>query len=375
MLAKRPPMGWNSWNTFGKNISEQLIFEIADAMVEKGYRDAGYNYLVIDDCWSERSRDAQGQLVADPVKFPHGMKHVADYVHSRGLKFGMYSCAGVMTCAKYPGSFGHEFEDARAFAGWGVDFLKYDFCNFPKSAHCQTMYRRMGMALKACGREILFSACNWGVEEPGEWMRSAGAQMYRSTGDINDSFASIRDIAQSQIDKLCYSGYGCFNDMDMLVTGMYGKGNVALTGCSDMEYLTHHALWCLFGVPLMIGGDVRALSEESRSILLNPGLLAIDQDEECRPPYQVNPGEDAMPIFFRHLADHTFALAFFNFDDEREHTADCILEDIGLPYGSGLGLELTDAVSGERIGVQRDYFSVTLPAHGCRVFRAKIAEA
>ena len=158
MLAKKPPMGWNSWNTFGPNINEALIMETADAMVSLGYRDAGYEYLVIDDCWSLKERGADGRLVPDPEKFPHGMKYVADYVHEKGLKFGMYSCAGLRTCAGYPSSYDHEYVDAQTFAGWGVDFLKYDFCNFPENADCKNRYLRMSMALKATGRPILFSA-------------------------------------------------------------------------------------------------------------------------------------------------------------------------------------------------------------------------
>ena len=375
MVVNKPPMGWNSWNTYAEKIDEALILESARALKESGLADAGYNYVVIDDCWALHERGKDGKLVPDPEKFPRGMKALADEIHALGLKFGMYSCSGLMTCARYPSSLDREWTDAQTFAEWGVDFLKYDYCFHPVSVRADILYKRMGLALANCGRDILFSACSWGSDHTRRWIKETGASMWRSTGDIMDSWASIRDIAQSQLKVMEYNGHGCFNDMDMLVTGMYGKGNVALTGCSDTEYLTHHALWCLFGVPLMIGGDVRSLSEESRSILLNPGLLAIDQDEECRPPYQVNPGEEAMPIFFRHLADRAFALAFFNFDDERERTADCILEDIGLPYGSGLGLELTDAVSGKLIGVRRDYFSVTLPAHGCRVFRAKIVKA
>ena len=159
MLAQTPPMGWNSWNTFGSNINEQLIFEIADAMVDKGYRDAGYEYLVIDDCWSCRERDRSGKLVADPEKFPHGMKYVADYVHSKGLKFGMYSAAGIMTCAGYPGSYGHEYQDAHTFAEWGVDYLKYDLCHYPGSGDVRNSYLTMSMALRSTGREILFAGC------------------------------------------------------------------------------------------------------------------------------------------------------------------------------------------------------------------------
>ena len=375
-------MGWNSWNTFGANISEQLIMEIADTMVEKGYRDAGYEYVVIDDCWSLMERDAQGRLVADPEKFPHGMKYLSDYVHSKGLKFGMYSCAGLRTCAGYPSSFDHEYVDAQTFADWGVDFLKYDFCNFPEHADCKNRYLRMSMALKATGRDILFSACNWGKEEPWKWMASIGAQMYRSTGDINDSYKSFRDIALSQLDNLCMSGSGCFNDPDMLVVGMYGKGNVGFGGYTDEEYRTHFALWCLFGVPLMMGGDIRGLNETSWKLLLNKELIALNQDEECRPPYvasrNANNTSEQRYFIIRHLANGEFALAYLNLTDNDNPVSYAFtgaFDELGIPYGCGYGLQLTDMFTGEDMGVKRDYFVPTVPAHGCRVFRAKLVKA
>ncbi|MGI5856390.1 MAG: glycoside hydrolase family 27 protein [Candidatus Merdivicinus sp.] len=374
MLAKRPPMGWNSWNTFGTNINEKLIMETADAMVEKGYLAAGYEYLVIDDCWSEMERDENGRLVPDHKKFPNGMKAVADYVHSKGLKFGMYSCAGVRTCAGYPSSYDHEYVDAKTFAEWGVDFLKYDFCNFPESGNCVSRYHRMSMALKASGREILFSACNWGVQEPWKWMDSIGVHMYRSTGDIQDNYQSFKNIAVSQIENLCMSGSGCFNDPDMLVVGMYGKGNVGFGGCNDVEYRTHFALWCLFGVPLMMGGDIRSLSDTSRELLLNKELIAINQDEECRAPYLAGKSGDDHYFFIRHLANNEFVLAYFNFSDKSEMTYrySGAFEDIGIPYESGYGLDLTDVFTGEKIGVKRDYFLPSVEAHGCRMFKGKM---
>lgn len=376
MLAKLPPMGWNSWNTFGPNISEALIRETADAMVEKGYLAAGYTYLVIDDCWSKMERDEKGRLVPDPVKFPNGMKAVADYVHSKGLKFGMYSCAGTRTCAGYPGSFDHEYVDAQTFADWGVDFLKYDYCNFPKTANCKARYTQMSMALKATGRDILFSACNWGHEEPWKWMRAISAHMYRSTGDIHDSYVSFRDIAISQIDNLTCSAPGGFNDPDMLIVGMYGKGHAALDGCTDTEYRTHFALWCLFGVPLMIGGDIRSANAFSRDLMLHKTLIRIDQDEECRPPYLVD--ERLRHYFFvRHLSENQFVLGYFNLSDDSKFLTGkhgCAFSEIGIPYESGYGLDLTDVITGEHIGIKRDYFVPAVDAHSCKLYLGNLVK-
>lgn len=286
MLAAKTPMGWNSWNTFGSNISEQLIMEMADTMAAEGYREAGYEYVIIDDCWSLKER-VDGRLVADPALFPHGMKYVSDYVHSKGLKFGMYSCAGFLTCAGYPSSYGHEVEDAGQFAEWGVDYLKYDFCNFPASGNARNAYLTMAMALRNSGRDILFAACNWGVENPSGWMRSRGAHSYRSTGDIFDVPKSYKDIFRSQAENIENNGPGCYNDMDMLIVGMHGKGNVGLDGCSDTQYLQHFAMWAFMGSPLIIGSDLRALDEANKKTLLCKGLIEINQDPECRPAFLI----------------------------------------------------------------------------------------
>ena len=389
MIAKTAPMGWNSWNTFGENISDSLIRETADAMVEKGYLAAGYNYLVIDDCWALRDRDENGLLVPDPKKFPNGMKAVADYVHSKGLKFGMYSCAGVRTCAGYPSSYDHEFVDAKTFASWGVDFLKYDFCNFPVSGDCKNRYLTMSMALKASGREILFSACNWGVQEPWHWMRSVGVHMYRSTGDINDTFKSFTEIVKSQLPNFSESGNFCYNDIDMLTVGMYGKGNVGLgKACTDNEYRMQFALWCMLSAPLMMGGDIRSLTPESETLLKNKNLIAINQDIESRPPYIVsrekawtyNPEtkeyretEDARFIMVKHMADNRFAIAFINMHDE-EQDMQLVLSDAGLPYGSGIGFKLTDAFTDADAGIARDYHMVKVAPHDVKVFLAEMVQ-
>ena len=391
MLSSRPPLGWNSWNTFGEHINDAMIRETADIMAEKGWLDAGYRYLVIDDCWSLRDRSADGLLVPDPAKFPSGMKALADYVHSRGLKFGMYSCAGVMTCAGYPSSYDHEFTDAQTFASWGVDFLKYDFCNFPESGNCRARYQTMVMALKSTGREILFSACNWGRHDPWKWMRSVGAHMYRSTGDIMDNYVSFTDIFRSQLDNLSMSASGCFNDMDMLTVGMCGKGNVGLGKvCTWEEYRMQFALWCLAGVPLMMGADLRTLAPEYVSLMQNPDLLRIDQDEECRPPMLVrrsdvfasnpDPKDGEMPwrqipdssfTLFRHLSGGDFALAFVNMSDA-ETCIHCELVDLGLPVSSGFGLELRDVFTGETTGKKWDYFNPVVPGHDMKLYLCRL---
>lgn len=296
MLGITPPMGWNSWNTFTWDINEKLIHEVADIFVTDGYKNAGYEYIVIDDCWSLRERDANGNLVADPQKFPSGIKALADYIHAKGLKFGIYSCVGTHTCAGYPGSFEHEFQDAALFAEWGVDYLKYDYCFKPRTVPGELLYKRMNLALRNCGREILFSACNWGADNVHHWIRESGAHMYRSTGDIQDSWESIKNIALSQLDKGRYTGSFCHNDMDMLVVGMYGTSNSSFiaaerSGCTDNEYKTHFSLWCMMGSPLMIGCDIRKANQATRDILLNRDLIAINQDIESQGAYRIKPGQ------------------------------------------------------------------------------------
>ena len=388
MLLSTPPMGWNSWNTFGSNISDQLIRETALSMKEKGYLNAGYRFIVIDDCWSLKERDAHGNLVADPDKFPYGMKSLSDYVHSLGFKFGMYSCAGVQTCAGYPASYDYEFRDADTFASWGVDYLKYDFCNFPANADNLNRYATMSMALKASGRDILLAACNWGTGEPWKWMKSIGIHMYRSTGDIQDNYKSFTSIARSQLPNFCMSGSNCYNDMDMLTVGMYGKGNVALgEACTDLEYETQFALWCLLGAPLILGGDLRTMSPFSEKLLLHPGLIALNQDAEGRVPQIVYQGRivctgpeieggwreypDTGLTLFKHLANHEFAVGYFNFSPA-EGEIPFIFADAGLPASSGCSLRFVDVISGEDLGIKRDYLHLKVPAHGCRVLKCQI---
>lgn len=379
MFVQKPPMGWNSWNTFGPDINEEVVMRSADAMVENGLLAAGYEYLVIDDCWSKRVRGADGRLEADPEKFPHGMKHVADYVHSKGLKFGMYSCAGPLTCARYPGSFDHEFVDAATFAAWGVDYLKYDYCFHPSTRRGEDLYRRMGIALANCGRDIVFSGCSWGVEDTKVWMPGTGCHLWRSTGDIHDSWASIKMIAQGQLADQIYGRPNCFNDMDMLVVGMYGKGHAALTGCTDEEYRTHFSLWAFLSSPLMIGCDIRNMSEATRAILLNPEVIAINQDGAGRMAFRIYDGNTGWNdpaqsfVLGRLMENGDIAIGLFNLADGAccQHVS---TENLGLAVGTGRTLVLHDVWSGEDIVMNNEIFQCDVPAHGCRVFRAKVVE-
>lgn len=373
MVKNTPALGFNTWNTFGEEINEQLIREIADTMVETGLRDAGYNYLVIDDCWQERERDSQGCLVPNRVKFPSGMKALADYVHSKGLLFGIYSCAGTLTCTRYPGSFDYEFVDAATFASWGVDFLKYDFCYKSTTTPGSLLYRRMGAALESCGRDILFSACSWGAEDTRSWIKSTGANMWRSTGDIFDNWASIKSLYQQQLDWLAYNGSGCFNDMDMLVVGMNGKGNVGLGGCTPAEYRTHLSLWAMLGSPLMIGCDIRQMDEDTRAMLLNPDMLAIDQDPGYRQAY-IAGGDADCHVLVRLLEGGDFAICMVNLTDS-DRLFSFNFADIGLPRISGRTLSLRDVWTGETLLPKNGLLLDTLAPHTCRLFRARQIEA
>lgn len=371
MIINRPPMGWNSWNTFGEEINEDVVKESADALVSTGLKDAGYEYVVIDDCWSLRERDENGNLVADPKKFPSGMKALADYIHSKGLKFGMYSCAGTQTCAGYPGSFNHEFQDAKTFASWGVDYLKYDYCYRPGTANGPLLYQKMGIALRECGRDILFSACNWGSDDVWNWIRATGAHCYRSTGDLGDNFNGMKDICKSQLNKQCFNAPNCFNDVDMLIVGMYNKGNVGWGGCTDQEYWMHFGMWCMLSSPLMIGADVRNLSEEALKILKCKGLIAINQDAECRQtiPIPNSVGGDYISLY--KIVEDGYVFGFFNFTENHQGGV-FYLTDIGLGTESGYGLQLTNVVTGDVLPVIKDDWRCQLAPHTSAVFKAKV---
>ena len=375
MLYNTPAMGWNSWNTFGADINEKLIMEMADVIVSEGYKDAGYEYVIIDDCWSLKER-VDGKLVADPALFPHGMKALSDYIHGRGLKFGMYSCAGFKTCAGYPSSYGHEFEDAKQFAEWGVDYLKYDFCNFPASGDAKNAYLTMAMALRNSGREIFLAACNWGVQDPAKWMRSRGANSYRSTGDIFDVPKSYKDIFMQQAENVEGNASGCYNDMDMLIVGMHGNGNVGIGGCTDEQYLQHFAMWAFLGSPLIIGSDIRSIDDTNKATLLNRGLISISQDEADCPAFIIGKDEGKKYTFGKILSGNRVALAFFNInaEDDWSQNMSISFDDLGIHSESGIGLRLTDAVTGEDYGVFRDGYSTKLPGDGSKILIGELVQ-
>src|SRR3989454_382296 len=266
-LARTPPMGWNSWNHFGCNVSEQLIKETADAIVAIGMRDAGYRYVVIDDCW-EVSLDAAGALVADSTRFPHGIKTLADYVHAKGLGFGIYTDAGTNTCQRRPGTYGHEDQDARTFAAWGVDYVKEDWCH-AEHLDAPTQYAKFRDALAKAGRPIVFSICEWGSNQPWEWAPQIG-NLWRTTGDIQDKWSSMLSLLDVSSQHASVAHPGAWNDPDMLEVGNGGM--------TDDEYRAHFSLWAIMAAPLMAGNDLRGMSAATREILTNAEVIAVDQD-------------------------------------------------------------------------------------------------
>lgn len=322
-LASTPPMGWNSWNILGPKVDERSVCEMADTLVSSGLQACGYEYVVIDDCWTVKDhRDSHGDLIPDPERFPNGIKVVADYVHSHGLKFGIYSDAAEMTCGGYPGSFGFEEQDVQQWASWGVDFLKYDYCHAPvDQAAAIERYTRMGDALRSCGREILYSICEWGGRSPSLWARQAGGQMWRVTGDVIDSWVNARHnnwwglgintVLDSAVNLHEYAGPGGWNDMDMLVIGLSGRGAVHGSGASFYEYQTQMSMWTLLCSPLMIGSDLRSMSSETAQLLMNREILAVNQDALGRQAVRVKKMGD-LEVWKKPLADGSLALALLN---------------------------------------------------------------
>jgi alpha-galactosidase len=355
-LARTPPMGWNSWNRFAEAIDDKTVRQIADALVSTGLRDAGYVYVNIDDGW-QGARDVRGVLQPN-AKFPD-MKALADYLHARGLKLGLYSSPGPKSCAGYPGSYGHVEQDARTWAAWGVDYLKYDLCSGEAFYHTpetvQAVYQQMGEALQATGRPIFYSLCEYGRFDVGSWGRRVGGNLWRTTGDISDDYATMSKIGFDKNGAPHNGGPGGWNDPDMLEVG---NGGMTLD-----EYRTHMSLWALMAAPLLLGDDVRTVQPDILSILNNRDVIAIDQDRLGRQGLPVRRADD-IEIWTRPLADGAVAVGLFN-RSAQPRTVTVNWGELGLPPHR----KLHDVWRGVDLGAGGDSFKGDIPAHGVILLR------
>lgn len=377
-LAMTPPMGWNSWNTFQTKISEELVKQTADIMVSSGMKDAGYTYLVLDDGWMAMQRDSiTGDLIPDPKKFPNGMKALADYVHSKGLKFGLYNCAGTKTCAGYPGTRGYEYQDARFYASLGIDYLKYDWCN-TEGMTTREAYNTMSKAIKAAGRPIIFSLCEWGSSQPWLWAKNVG-QLWRTTGDINALFDGIKDYGSWHANGLMtivdlqdtlykYSGPGHWNDPDMLEVG---------NGMSANEDRAHFSMWCMLAAPLIAGNDIRKMSKETVATLTDKDAIAIDQDAAGMQAFRYS-NKDSLQVWFRPLQNGDWAACFLN----RSHTPknisfDWKKENVSNTFfnkslnAAAINYKLYDVWAKKDMGSTANQLSAVVPGHDILMLRLK----
>ncbi len=357
-LALTPPMGWNSWNKFGcKDINENVVHQAADAMASTGMKDAGYRYIVIDDCW-QISRDANGNIVPDSERFPSGIKALADYIHGKGLKFGIYSDSGTKTCAGRPGSWGYEFQDARQWAAWGADYVKYDWCNNGKQ-NSEAAYTLMRDALAKTGRPIVFSLCEWGSTKPWLWAKDVG-NLWRATGDIVDCWDCKKDwggLAWTKIIDLeagleSYAGPGHWNDADMLEVGNGGLTNT--------EARAHFSLWAILASPLMAGNDIRNMTPETKEILLNKDVIAVDQDSLGMQGRKIRDDGD-FEVWSKQLNGGNRAVALLNRSGAEKQMSVSWNE---LGYPDHISASVRDLWSKKDLGKLKSSFSATVPSHG-----------
>ncbi|GAA3817049.1 ricin-type beta-trefoil lectin domain protein [Sphaerisporangium flaviroseum] len=352
-LARTPQMGWNDWNSFGCNVNDGLIRQTADVMVSSGMAAAGYKYVNIDDCWSTRSRNASGDLVADPQKFPSGMKALADYVHGKGLKIGIYSSAGLTTCAGYPASLGNETRDANLWASWGIDYLKYDNCGDHQGRTAQQRYTAMRDALAATGRPILYSLCNWGQDSVWTWGAAVG-NSWRNTGDIQANWNSVMGILDSQVGLESYSSPGAWNDPDMLEVG---------NGLSGTESRAHFSLWALLNAPLLAGNDLRSMSAETRGILTNSEVIAVNQDWGGRQGHKISDNGN-LEVWRKPMADGSVAAVLLN---RGGGTATVSTTAAALGLGAGTSYSVRDLWA-HTTGSSSGTVSASVPAHGAAMY-------
>jgi alpha-galactosidase len=356
-LAKTPPMGWNSWNLFAGKIDDQTVRTMADAMVTSGMRDAGYIYVNIDDTW-EGVRDAQGILQTNH-KFPD-MKALADYVHGKGLKLGIYSSPGPRTCASYPGSYGHEEQDAKTYAVWGIDYLKYDWCSARsvyKEDKLQPVYQKMGDALQATGKPIVYSLCEYGLGAVEKWGPEVGGNLWRTTHDIRDEWSSMIENVEQQVPTAPYAGPGRWNDPDMLEVG---NGHM-----TDDEYRTHMSLWALVASPLLAGNDVRAMSDATKAILLNKEVIAIDQDPLGK---QASPRKNGdLETWIKPLADGSIAVGVVNLGNAPTQAA---VNSRDLQPG-GTVTTARDLWAHKDVAFKDGVYANMIPSHGVLLLRVR----
>ncbi|WP_443060058.1 glycoside hydrolase family 27 protein [Streptomyces sp. NBC_00485] len=353
-LAPTPQMGFNDWNAYGCNVSESLIKSTAQAMHTNGMQAAGYSYVNIDDCWMTHNRDSGGHLVPDPAKFPDGIKGTADYVHSLGLKLGIYEDAGTATCAGYPGSLGHESTDAQSFASWGVDYLKYDNCN-NSGVPARTRYTAMRDALAATGRPILYSLCNWGQDNVWTWGADVG-NSWRTTGDISPSFSSMLSIFHSNVGLASYAGPGHWNDPDMLEVG---NGSMTAT-----ESRSEFSLWAEMAAPLIAGTDIPSASSSTLSVLTNSRVIAVDQDSLGKQGTMVS-SSGGLDVLAKPLANGDVSVALFN---ETNSTATITTTAAAIGKTGASAYTLTDLWSGAS-STTSGTISASVPAHGTVMYR------
>jgi alpha-galactosidase len=356
-LARTPPMGWNSWNKFGCDVSESLIREMTDAAISSGMKAAGYEYIVIDDCW-QVSRDDSCNIIPDAKRFPNGIKAVADYVHGKGLKFGIYSDAGTGTCQNRPGGRGYEFQDARQYAAWGVDYLKYDWCNH-STQNSEASYSIMRDALAKTGRPIVFSLCEWGSTKPWLWANNVG-NLWRATGDIEDKWdvekkgegLGVMQIIDLNDGLASYAGPGHWNDPDMLEVG---NGGMTAT-----EYRAHFSLWALMAAPLMAGNDLRTMPAETHDILTNKEVIAVDQDSMGIQGQRVKKDGTA-EIWAKQMNDGSRAVILLN-RGSAEATIAMKWTDIGYP--ESLPASVRDLWAHKDLGKKTGGYAASVPSHG-----------
>ncbi|MYS24597.1 glycoside hydrolase family 27 protein [Streptomyces sp. SID4948] len=351
-------MGFNNWNSTHcrADFDEAMVEGIADLFVSRGLEAAGYTYVNLDDCWALPQRDTRGDLVADPVRFPHGIKAVADYVHAKGLKFGLYSSAGTKTCDSngFPGGLGHERQDAELWASWGVDYLKYDNCN-NTGTDTRVRYQAMADALKATGRPILYSVCEWGSTQPWTWAPALG-NSWRTTGDIGDSWSSMIGIVHQNQALAGYARPGAWNDPDMLEVGNGGM--------TDTEYRTHFSLWSEMAAPLLIGSDLRGASAATLAILKNTDVIAVDQDPLGRQGTVVSSG-GGLVVMSKPLADGSRAVTLTD-ENASAGTVATTAAEIGLDGASSYTVK--DLWS-KAVSASTGPIAAVVPAHGTVMLR------